>query len=56
MGGANDRFEDLVRRTAFVPDVELHQDAGSCRIDVAGDGREDRLGVGKEFESDCRER
>ena len=50
-GRANDRFANFVRRTAFVPDVELHQHAGSCGIDVADDRRKNRLGVGEEFKS-----
>ena len=55
-GGANDRFKDLVRGAALVPNVELHQHADLCSIDVAGNRYENRLGIGKEFETYCRER
>jgi hypothetical protein len=45
------RFNNFVCRTTVAPDIELHQHAGSCCIDIADNRRENRLGVGKEFES-----
>ena len=49
--GANESFKDLVRRPAFVPDVEFNQDTGLRHIDITGDRREDRLGIGEELKS-----